>query len=474
MSLISVLVVDDSKEFQINIKKILEQNHLRKVLLAASISEMMNILNSELVDVVLLDNHLGNNLQGCDYITEIKKVNSDIEVIMFTADRTLDLIIKSVKNGAFYYLLKDNFDSIELVTLIKKAYDMKKIREDHRVLADTYTVLQENDFKFELIEESEHLSDLKYKLERLAKANTVNGILLVGEHGVGKTMLAHYYYSCLRKADKFRPFFRIKCAHLHEGNFKEVFFGSVNRKGLIETASNAVIFLDEIKDLKNEVQNYLLSLFEDKTFTLKNRIKKDNRLIIVSTSSINLKELVEIGSLNERLFYYLSSITLPVLPLRERPADIKFLINNYIHEFAANNQVVYPLPPDSIINLLKNYPWPGNVPELHAALENLLLLGYEDGKYNPNELPAPILATQYAEPDYDKDLIHILKEVIDETRGYKEKILLCKKAIIISCLKKNNYVVTKAAKELLRGRTSLHNEMAELNITIKKISGIED
>lgn len=472
MSTISVLIVDDEVDIRVNVKKLLERTHIRKVYLAGTIDEMMATLRKESIDVVLLDNHLGNNIRGSDYIEEIKKISNTTEVVMFTSDRNLDLIIKSIKSGAFYYLQKSECEDIEIVTLIKKAYDAKKISEDFKAISDAYIYMHENELKEgEMVSGSKYIISVKDKLLKLVKNGRSNSILFTGENGVGKTEFAKYCYSLLSSSEKVRPFFRVKCSSLNEDNFRETFYGSSNSqgKGILEMSNRAILSLEEIKDLKKEIQHLVLSLYKDKQFALRSGEKRDNKLIIISTTSGDLKQLLESGVLIKDLYYELYPVCFDIMPLRKRPDDILQLTNYFTDKFSKTKQTSFPPLPNEIIDLFLKYDWPGNVTELESVLEKLFVLGFEDGKYNINELPESILSKNYTnnlrgQIADGESSSQTLEKLVNGSQSYDEKVLLFKKFVVELSLKKNNYIVADTAKELGRNRTTIYREFKMLDI----------
>lgn len=472
MSQISVLIVDDNKEIQIEFKRMLQQSFFKDIYCASTISEMLSVLKDKNIDIVLLDNHLGNGIEGHYYIEEIKKINNNIEIIMITADRSFELIINSIKSGAFYFLPKDNFDPFELATLINKAADLKRIKEHHKSLSDAYTMLQENDLKFNIIGTSKHLNEIKSKLEKLSLVKYFsNGLLIVGEQGVGKSELAKYYYSLLNISHKFKPFFRVQCDDIDKDRFKELFFGSGKKKGIIEIANNSVILLENISELNKELQKELHQILTGPQFTLENGLKKDNQLTVIMTSDIDPKTLMENGQFNKELYYELSSISLTVRPIRDRKDDIAQLIEYCIKDISQRLKRSFPPLPQHINNLLMSYSWPGNIPELKASIEKLFIFGYEDGEYNINELPEELLSGRYIlKNSADKCSAEMINEIFEGEKSYAEKIIMCKRIIIETSLKKNNFIITQTAKSLQKNRCSLYREINELEISCKGIA----
>jgi two-component system nitrogen regulation response regulator NtrX len=295
--------------------------------------------------------------------------------------------------------------------------------------------------------------------------------MIIGENGVGKTEIAKFYYSLVKKQDKFRPFFRLKCSTIQRDNFNDLFFSTGAKKGIFEISNNSVILLEEIKDLSKDVQSLLLPLLRDSSLILSNGSTRENRIILIVTSSADLKKQVEAGSFDEDLYYELLSLHFKVKPLRERRSDVAPLIKQFTEEFSKKSQAHLPSIPDKIVEMFMDYDWPGNISELRCVLEKLFILGIEDGEFNINELPESMLSKKYSIksslPD-DGNVAELWKEIVYGSQSYQERVVICRKVIIEECLKKNEYSVIKTAQELKRSKTTLYREINELGIKISE------
>ncbi|MBF0316407.1 MAG: hypothetical protein HQK52_23525 [Oligoflexia bacterium] len=193
----------------------------------------------------------------------------------------------------------------------------------------------------------------------------------------------------------------------------------------------------------------------------------NNLVIISTTSSSDLKKLVDEGKFSEELYYELSSISFSIKPLQERREDLFLLIKHFTEQYSQSTGVAYPELPQVILDLLLNYSWPGNISELQSVLEKLFVLGYEDGEYNINELPEKLLSKNYDLLSTGaNNTIATLNEIIEGNRSYKEKIIMCKRLVIESAIKKGGNMVAQAASLLQRNRCSLYREMNELKIKV--------
>jgi DNA-binding NtrC family response regulator len=302
-------------------------------------------------DVVLLDISMPGR-DGINILKHIKNTDLEAQVVMLTADDTAETAVKAMKIGAADYLTKPfNIDEVKIVisNVIEKA-------------------------------------SLKQEVTYLRKAR-VSTILITGESGTGKEVVARYIHNLMFGTDySFRsPFVSINCAAMPETLLESELFGhekgsftdaKTSKKGLFEQAKGGTILLDEIGDMKLDLQTKLLRVLEERTIRrVGGKWELPIEVTAIATSNRNMAEAVENGDFRRDLFFRLSAFYLHVLPLRERKEDIPLLANYFLSHFSKqyNKKRIRGFSPEAE-KLLIDSDWPGNVRELKNLVERLVVL----------------------------------------------------------------------------------------------------
>lgn len=370
-----ILVIDDEAYIGWVIKKSFEKTE-HEVFLCLTAKDGLLKLEEQSFDVVFLDLRLPD-MDGMDVLIELKKIQPDIVVIIITAHGSIDTAIESMKKGAFDYLTKP-FDIDELLLQVDKALEMLNLQGEVKYLRNEKTK-EIDECKFE--SNNEKLNFIFKSIEQIAKTSAP--ILITGENGTGKEMLAkRIHQKSLRQK---YPFITLDCGIVTEefidnelfGNEKSVDTGGEKKKtGIFELANKGVIFLDGVDKLSLKVQGKLVKILQDKEFIkagTNNIIKIDVR-IISSTNKV-LLENIEQGKFREDLYYILNVIPIALPALRDRKEDIKNLVEFFIKKYNSVGKVrIVTL---EAMKLLKNYYWPGNIRELKNVIERIVLLNGE-------------------------------------------------------------------------------------------------
>lgn len=370
-----ILVIDDEAYIGWVIKKSFEKTE-HEVFLCLTAKDGLIKFEEQSFDVVFLDLRLPD-MDGMDVLIELKKIQPDIVVIIITAHGSIDTAIESMKKGAFDYLTKP-FDIDELLLQVDKALEMLNLQGEVKYLRNEKTK-EIDECKFE--SNNEKLNFIFKSIEQIAKTSAP--ILITGENGTGKEMLAkRIHQKSLRQK---YPFITLDCGIVTEefidnelfGNEKSVDTGGEKKKtGIFELANKGVIFLDGVDKLSLKVQGKLVKILQDKEFIkagTNNIIKIDVR-IISSTNKV-LLENIEQGKFREDLYYILNVIPIVLPALRDRKEDIKNLVEFFIKKYDSVGKVrIVTL---EAMKLLKNYYWPGNIRELKNVIERIVLLNGE-------------------------------------------------------------------------------------------------
>ncbi len=389
-----VFLLDDDELILTMLSRVLKKEGY-EVYAASTTDDVVNKITSWSPDVVLLDIRLPSR-SGIDILKEIKERDIDIQVIMLTADDTAETAVKAMKLGAEDYLTKP-FNKEEVKIVISNALEKGSLKQEVRYLRKAFSEFFERDF----IGESGEIREIMSKIEKMAQAR-VSTILITGESGTGKEIVAkkihHLMYQSITSG--YAPFISINCAAMPESLLESELFGyekgsftdaKAGKKGLFESARGGSILLDEIGDMKPDLQSKLLRVLEERTIRHiggKEDIPID--VTIIATTNRNLADAVAKNEFRKDLFFRLSTFYMHILPLRERPKDIPILARHFLSHFAEKyNKKTITVSPEAE-KLLISYNWPGNVRELKNLLERFVVLENTD-LIMPEHLPKWLL-----------------------------------------------------------------------------------
>jgi len=298
-------------------------------------------------------------------------------------------------------------------------------------------------------------------VEKVAKSDTT--ILLNGETGTGKGLIARAIHKASGRSDQ--PFVQINCGATPEGLLESEFFGyrpgaftgaTADKAGKFEIAKGGTIFLDEIGDMSADLQVKVLRVLEEGEFERvggNETIKTDAR--IIAATHRDLEEEVQKGNFREDLFYRLYVIPVMLPTLKERKADIPYLVAHFIEQFAVKKESSPAKFSDEAMKILVNYSWPGNVRELKNLIERLVVL-HEGEHILPEDLPEKIriVSSRAARR----------KEISSEGISFSTAVSEFEKALIISALDQSNWVKNRAAQLLKIKRTTLVEKIKRYNL----------
>jgi two-component system response regulator HydG len=375
-----VLVVDDDKVLQDSVKQALEYHHF-VVDVADNGKQAVSKVYTEKYDLVVMDVNMPE-MDGIAALTEIKKHDPSVIVLILTAFSNVTDAVKAVKEGAYNYLEKP-ISAENLVALIKRALKARSLVETTAFSAPMLS-LGDGSKSDKFVGESNAMKKVFDVISKLAKVNTP--VLIRGESGTGKELVAKaIHYNGPRKDEKFVT---INCGAIAEtlieselfGHEKGAFTGANERKiGKFQFAEGGTLFLDEIGDISPGMQVKLLRVLQEKTFTpvgSNREIKVDVRIIAASHKPF--EEMIKDGTFREDLFYRLNVLPVYLPPLRERKSDIPHLINHYISYFNNLHNLKVQGMDQAAIDALTNYGWPGNIRELRNVIEHCFIMESTD------------------------------------------------------------------------------------------------
>lgn len=396
-------------------------------------------------DVLLMDIRMPDR-NGIDILEEIKEGKIDTQVVMLTADDAVETAVKAMKLGAADYLTKP-FNTDEVKIVIGNIIKNQNLRQEVDYLRKAYSEVFEKD----MLGESAALKVLEEKILKIAQAQ-VSNILVTGESGAGKELVARRIHKLMFATDSSwnAPFISVNCAAMPETLLESQLFGyekgsftdaKADKKGLFELAKGGTILLDEIGDMKTDLQSKLLRVLEDrKVRRIGGKGEIEVNVTVIATTNRNLSEAVNEGDFRKDLFFRLSTFYLHVVPLRERADDIPLLAGHFLTHFATKykKKNIKGFSPEAE-QALVSYAWPGNVRELKNLAERFVVLESED-LIQPKHLPKWIYgesintgrpsAEKFVLPDagisledVEKDLIIQALEKANNNRAQAAKLL---------------------------------------------------
>jgi len=382
----SILVVDDEPHSLFGICQILTDEGFR-VFPAPNGKEALDKLRTESIDIVITDEKMPG-LSGMDLLSEIKKTDEQIPVILVTAYGSVSMAVESLKRGAFYFFEKPLFNNLgQFFAIIRQSL---KSREMEREISHLRKEVIEKYSFPNIVGNHPRMNEM---FEIIAKvARTDKTILIQGESGTGKDLIAKTIHYNSRRAEK--PLVTVNCGALTDnlltselfGHKKGAFTGAVkDAVGRFEAAHGGTLILDEISEVPLHLQKTLLRIIEEKEFERvgdSRSIKVDVR--ILATTNRILKEEVDRGNFREDLYYRLSIVPLTIPALRERISDIPLLVNYFLERFQQGKLSLRVEP--AVLEGLKSHRWPGNVRELANVVQQMIIF-CDQSCLTVNDLP---------------------------------------------------------------------------------------
>ncbi len=377
-------MVDDNRNV-LNALRIFLESYFEEVTLLSSPTGLVSTLRERAPDVVLLDMNFSAGInsgnEGLFWLAEVKKIDTELPVVLFTAYADIDLAIRALKEGATDFVVKP-WDNTKLLATLQAALELRLSRREVRRLKEKQTTLsRELNAGDEVCWGVSHvMQDLLAVLRKVAATDA--NVLVTGENGTGKELIAKKIHNLSPRAAE--PMVSVDMGAVTESLFESELFGHVkgsftdakaDRAGKFEVADGGTLFLDEIGNLSFSLQAKLLTALQSRKITRvgsNTPIGVDIRL--VSATNKDLARMVREGEFREDLLYRINTITVEVPPLRDRREDIAPLSKFFLERFAKK----YGKPPMELsgpaMAKLQNYRWPGNVRELQHALEKAVIL----------------------------------------------------------------------------------------------------
>lgn len=409
--------------------------------------EALKIIGAKDVDLVITDLKMPE-MTGEELLKHITANYKNIPVIILTGHGTIETAVQMMHDGAYDFMTKPlNLDHLFLI--IKRALSNRQLVLEHDALQAQLDKMKASSRM--IVGKSPKMRQIMETVEQVA--GTRASILLTGESGVGKEVIADAIQALSDRRDK--PFIKVHCAALAEGVLESELFGHekgsftgaiARKKGKFELADKGTIFLDEIGEINQSIQVKLLRIIQEREFERvggEETVKVDVR--IISATNKNLQQEVQKGNFREDLFYRLNVVNIEIPPLRERKEDILLMATAFLNRFAKENGKEISGMDSKVMAILYNHPWRGNIRELENCMENAVIM-CKGNIISVDDLP---FAMRKEAGD------NFVKIKLGTTLDNAEKTLIM--ATLDMC--KGNK--SKAAEVLAIGRKTLHRKLDE-------------
>ncbi|GAB3198289.1 DNA-binding NtrC family response regulator [Pontibacter aydingkolensis] len=448
----SVLVVDDESDVLFAMKMLLKTD-VKELVTEKNPENVLSLLSKQKFDVIFLDMNFKSALntgnEGLFWLRQILEKDKDATVILITAYGEVELAVKSLKQGAYDFIVKP-WHNDKLLETLQNALQAKGQKKPAKSAASI-------NGHASILGESEAIQDILYKIEKIAP--TEANVLILGENGTGKELVARALHEKSFRAGQ--PFVSVDVAALTDSLFESELFGlkkgaftdaKEDRKGRFEAANGGTLFLDELGNISPAMQAKLLTVLQNRQVTplgSNTPVPVDIRLI--SATNEPIYELAAKNLFRKDLIYRINTVEITLPPLRSRDNDVELLARHFAGIYANKNHKPVPEFAPAALQKLKQHSWPGNVRELQHAVERAIILAEsnvlqpQDFSFSPMEMDSAA-----ATPVFASDTSMPLHEIERET--------------IRHVIEKNKGNISKAAKELGLTRTALYRRLNKYDI----------
>ncbi|MGN6436437.1 MAG: sigma-54-dependent transcriptional regulator [Agriterribacter sp.] len=446
----SVLVIDDDQDVLTAVRLLLKTE-------AGSVTTEKNpenirwLLAKQSFDLIMLDMNFNSSIntgnEGLYWLRKIKELGSEAAVIMITAYGDIDLAVRSLKEGAADFMVKP-WHNERLIASIKETLKQKGNAQLKGKITAPDSIIGT-----ELLGNSEPMQDIFHKINKIAPTDA--NILILGENGTGKDLIARAIHQQSLRKDK--AFVKVDVGALTETLFESELFGhkkgaftdaKEDRAGRFESANGGTLFLDEIGNISLHQQAKLLTVLQNRMVTRLGANQPtpiDIRLICAT--NVPLAELANENRFRKDLIYRINTVEITVPPLRKRQEDVVLLGKHFIQQYASKYLKPTLTLETSAIEKLKQYHYPGNVRELQYTIERAVIMADSDSLTAADLIFSPIESTPAAAEEPDELNLSIIE-----------------KNAILKVIEKHNGNITKAARELGLTRTALYRRLSKYDI----------
>lgn len=445
-----ILIIDDDVDV-LSAAKLFLKRHFSQVDIEKNPERIPFLVGNGNYDVILLDMNFTRDVntgkEGFEWLDKILDIDPNASVVLFTAYGDVEMAVRAIKVGASDFVLKP-WENDKLLATMQSAYEIR-LQKTGKNKPQGSTTQKPQDTN--IIGSSPAMSRVFETIDRVA--NTDANVLILGENGTGKDLIARALHNKSNRADK--PFVAVDLGAIAETLFESELFGHTkgsftdakeDRLGRFEEANGGTIFLDEIGNIPLHIQAKLLTVLQNRVVTKVGSNKpKTIDVRLICATNMPVYQMVTNKEFRQDLLYRINTIEIKLPPLRERPEDILPLAEHYLKVYRKK----YNRPVNSVsatlAKQLQRYHWPGNVRELQHAIERAVILA-QGNTLQPEDF---FFETQQSQtPSFDQTF------QLDEME----------KAMIVKTLKKFNGNITEAAKELGLTRASLYRRIEKYGI----------
>ncbi|MFT3919434.1 sigma-54-dependent transcriptional regulator [Cloacibacterium sp.] len=437
-----ILIVDDDEDILFSARVWLKK-FFTEVVTINSPNKIITALQNHQIDVILLDMNFRRGFEdgkeGLYWLSEIKEIDKDVPVILMTAYGEVELAVEALKNGATDFILKP-WNNEKLYASVNLAVDIS--RKNKKL--SQWENLQENAENYELQTQSPKMQQAINTIKKVAATDA--NLLLLGENGTGKYVMAEYIHQNSKRKNE--PFVHIDLGSISENLFEAELFGyskgaftdaKTDKAGKIENADGGTVFLDEIGNLTPQLQQKLLTLIQTKKLSRIGETKErfpDVRFIFATNA--DLKKMISENTFREDLYFRINTVEVELPPLRERKEDIasltEFFIKKYEKKYGKSNLKITNLEE------VQNYHFPGNIRELEHSVEREIILSENEN-----------IKLSLSHSASEEQITSLNLEEMEEK-------------MIKNALKKHKGNITLAAEALGLTRASLYRRMEKFGI----------
>jgi len=460
-----VLTVDDEAQALDSFETVLLFASINNIIRCQDSRDVMPLLSSQEIEVMLLDLSMPH-LSGKELLSLVTRDFPEIPVIIITGSNDVETAVACMKSGAFDYMVKP-VEKSRLISGVKRAIEIRELQRENRLLrAHVLSDQLEHPEAFsEIVTNSGTMRSIFQYIEAIS--NSPQPVLITGETGVGKELVAKAIHTLSNRKGNFVP---VNVAGLDDNVFADTLFGHKKgaftgadqaRSGLIEQASGGTLFLDEIGDLSHSSQVKLLRLLQDgEFFPLGSDIVKHSDARIVVATNQNLQTLQESGKFRKDLYYRLYAHHTHIPPLRDRQEDLPILVDHFLEKASKTLSKEKPTPPAELFALLATYSFPGNIREMESMIFDAV------SRHKPGQFSLDVFRSYIGQRNATLDTDHT--EPVMVASSLREKVdtisQITEKQMIIDALNKTNQNRTKTAEILGISRRTLQNKIKEYGL----------
>lgn len=453
----SILIVDDEINIRESLTGILQDEGFSPFSVESGEAALEKI-SEEKPDLVLLDIWMPG-MDGMKTLTRIRDLYPDQLVVMMSGHGTIETAVRATKLGAYDFIEKP-LSLEKLLLCIQNAVKVGQLLEENRKLKAWIGK------EYEMIGDSKPIKELKQQIK--IAAPTSGWILITGENGTGKELVARAIHQGSKRNDK--PFVEVNCAAIPEELIESELFGhekgsftgaTAQRRGKFDQAHKGTLFLDEIGDMSLKTQAKVLRILQEHKFERvggNKTIEVDVR--VIAATNKNLEKEIADGSFREDLYYRLNVIPFHVPSLRERKSDIHRLATHFLEYFCSKESRETKTLDDEAIHTIENYPWPGNVRELKNLIERLTIMT-PGNIISRSQLPQSLYDKRQSRSK-DKNAIILSANTFRTAKEEFEREFLVQK------LEENDWNISRTAEAIEIERSNLHRKIKAYEIEMKK------